>query len=131
LYRHVWKASKDDESNHFPGAVHLEHENAKENNKGEKNKSKRNKGEEKGKTISNGKALIASVDGHPVGISSFRHQEFGNIFLQGIEGVAKRATSIRSARLTLQLWRDEHRFMVRCLQLAPTPNESNPFFFTF
>ncbi|WJX52814.1 hypothetical protein P8452_38884 [Trifolium repens] len=48
LYRHVWKVSNYDYSNHFPGAVHLEHENANENNKGEKNKSKRNKGGEKG-----------------------------------------------------------------------------------
>ncbi|KAK2383851.1 P-loop containing nucleoside triphosphate hydrolase superfamily protein [Trifolium repens] len=90
LYRHVWKVSKYDNSNHFPGAVHLEHENANENNKGEKNKSKRNKGGEKGKTISNGgflpdKSLIASVDGHPVGIFPPRVQKFGNIFLQGLE----------------------------------------------
>jgi hypothetical protein len=104
LYRHVWQASKYDNSNHFPGAVHLEHENANENNKGEKNKSKRNKGGEKGKTISNGgflpdKSLIASVAGHPVGIFPPRVQKFGNIFLQGLEKT-KRVRPVGPTRLS-------------------------------
>jgi hypothetical protein len=106
LYRHVWKVSNYDYSNHFPGAVHLEHENANENNKGEKTKSKRNKGGEKGKskTISNGgflpnKSLIASVDGHHVGIFPPRHKKFGNIFLQGLEKT-KRVRPVGPTRLS-------------------------------
>ncbi|MCH92921.1 hypothetical protein A2U01_0013867, partial [Trifolium medium] len=62
LYRHVWKDSNDDMSDTYPGAVNLGHGKVKEIIKGKK-----------GNTISNGgilpeKPIIASVEGHPVGI---------------------------------------------------------------